>query len=77
MRLIYCLLILLCPYINKAQISPMQALTIGDAMPGIVCNNVLNYPGTSIGLSSFKGKLMILDFMLTTCSSCLQKITTF
>lgn len=77
MRLIYCLLILLCPYINKAQISPMQALTIGDAMPGIVCNNVLNYPGTSIDLSSFKGKLMILDFMLTTCSSCLQKLPLF
>lgn len=77
MRLIYCLMILLCPYINKAQLPPMQALTIGDAMPGIVCNNVLNYSGTSIDLSSFKGKLVILDFMLTTCSSCLQKLPLF
>jgi thiol-disulfide isomerase/thioredoxin len=77
MKLIYCLLVLLCPYINKAQPSSVKALTVGDAIPGMVYNNVLNYSGTSIDLNSFKGKLVILDFMLTTCSSCLQKLPLF
>lgn len=44
-------------------------LTVGDVMPDITFNNLVNYKSSSAKLSDFKGKLVILDFWATTCLS--------
>lgn len=51
--------------------SGIRPLTIGDTVPDLVFNNVLNYHSTTARLSDFKGKLVILDFWATWCSACL------
>jgi len=73
MKLIYCLLLLLCPYGSRAQ-GVGRELGIGDAMPRMVCSNVLNHGAASIDLGKFKGRVLVLDFMLTGCVGCLHKL---
>lgn len=54
------------------------ALKIGDQVPDITINNIINYrgadgkPTATAKLSDFKGKLLILDFWDTYCSSCIE-----
>ena len=68
MRLIYCFLLLLCPYCNRAQ----TAIHIGETVPDINIPRVYNYPDSVIQLSKLKTKLTIIDFWTTTCGSCIQ-----
>lgn len=49
-------------------------LTIGDKVPDVVLNNIINYKTNSAKLSSFNGKVIILEFFATWCSSCLKGI---
>jgi thiol-disulfide isomerase/thioredoxin len=44
---------------------------IGDKVPDIEYRHVLNYEKPSFRLSDFKGKMIIIDFWATWCSSCL------
>lgn len=61
---------MLLPLLNlSAQIKP---LGIGDVVPDIQLNNVINYPVSQIQLSSFKNKHIILDFWASWCSSCFR-----
>jgi thiol-disulfide isomerase/thioredoxin len=51
---------------------PVQkAIEIGDQVPDFVFDKLLNYSTTKAKLSDFKGKLVLLDFWSTTCTSCL------
>ncbi len=56
--------------------NPLQKpvpLNVGDALPeGIVLANAYNYPGDKISLDNFKGKLLLIDFWSTWCSSCIE-----
>jgi thiol-disulfide isomerase/thioredoxin len=45
-------------------------LKVGDALPDHTLANMINYPSKTVKLSSFKGKLLILDFWSTSCVSC-------
>jgi len=54
----------------KAQ--TIRPLNIGDTVPDIVLHNVINYKDSVIRLSEFKGKLVILDFWATWCTSCID-----
>jgi len=50
----------------------IQSLTIGDKVPDIIFENVLNYKSKKAKLSDFRGKLVILDMWSTWCTSCIE-----
>ena len=50
----------------------VKTLTAGDHCPDVLVKNIINYPVSSARLSGFKSKLVILDFLTTTCSSCIR-----
>jgi thiol-disulfide isomerase/thioredoxin len=63
---------LLCSFVATAQEMPGDSmLRIGDKVPELYFNKVLNYPGGKARLSDFKGKLVILSFWNSYCSSCI------
>ena len=61
---------MLLPVLSRAQSASIKPLTVGDRVPEIVFNQVINYKTPVAVLSDFKGKLVILDFWATTCMSC-------
>lgn len=74
MKCIYCLLLMLCPYLSRAQTPVLNSISPGDKVPDIVFTNMLNCKNTTAKLSHFKGKLVILDFWATWCSNCYKKL---
>lgn len=50
----------------------IKPLSIGDVVPEILFENVLNYKSKKAKLSDFRGKLVILDMWSTWCSSCIE-----
>lgn len=69
MKLIYCLMILLWPFISREQ--TVRPLNIGDTVPNIEINSIINYKTKTANLSDFKGDLILLDFWSTWCSACI------
>jgi thiol-disulfide isomerase/thioredoxin len=55
----------------------VKALTIGDKAPDIIISNVYNSSVSKMHLSDLKGKLVILDFMATTCVPCIKVLPRF
>lgn len=54
-----------------------QGLTVGDSCPDLPINNILNHTSTSAKVSDYGDKLLILDFMNTSCSSCIKVLPRF
>src|SRR5690242_1306687 len=50
----------------------INPLTIGDKVPDIEFDNVINYPTKTARLSDFKSKLTILDFWSSSCTACID-----
>ncbi len=61
----------LCSLVGGTSAQP-KALTIGDPVPDFAFR-VLNYDQDSVRLSDFRGKLLILDFWSTWCSTCIEQ----
>lgn len=65
-------LAVLCLFLSNAARAQTTALKIGDQVPDITINNIINYKSSSAKLSDFRGKLLILDFWATWCGACLN-----
>lgn len=63
-------MMLFLPFFAAGQKS--KALTIGDKVPDFDFNHLINYKRSSSKLSEFKGKLVILDFWASYCTTCLN-----
>lgn len=52
--------------------SSAQEIKIGNTIPDITINHVMNYSSSSIRLSEFRGKLLLLDFWGHGCHACVS-----
>ena len=75
MKLIYCLMILLWPFVSTGQ--TYKTLNIGDKMPDITLAPIINYPVSKTNFSHLKDKLVLFDFMTTGCASCIAALPRF
>lgn len=58
-------------YGQPALVSGIAELHIGDQVPDILIDKIINNDKRSIRTSDYKDKLLILDFWDTSCSSCI------
>ncbi len=49
-----------------------QAAVLGRELPDITFHNVINYKDSVFRLSDFRGKMVIIDFWATWCTSCIK-----
>jgi len=49
----------------------LSALKVGEQVPDVLLKNVLNQASSSVKLSDFRGKVILLDFWATWCSACI------
>jgi thiol-disulfide isomerase/thioredoxin len=73
MKLKTCLMAALCLLLqaNAQTKSTHQFLTVGDQVPDILITSIINSNFKTARISDYKGKILILDFWNTWCSSCI------
>lgn len=63
---------LLLLFVTFSISSSSQALQIGDKVPDVVLQHIINYEKPSLRLSDLKKKLVLLDFWGTGCKACIK-----
>jgi thiol-disulfide isomerase/thioredoxin len=53
---------------------PAGPLKIGDKVPDLTISNIMNYKTSTVKMSDFRGKLLVLDFWASWCKACLEFI---
>lgn len=70
-RLFFFILILIIFSSRSLVIAQVKPVKIGEKVPDFVFQEILNYSKEKASISDFRGKLLILDFWSTYCSSCI------
>ena len=67
---------LLCTLLSSCQPPRITdpPFKIGDHLPAFTASGVLNHQTGSFSLSDYKDKLLILDFMATSCIGCIRSL---
>lgn len=73
MKCIHCLLLLLCPYFSKQQ----GILKVGDQVPAALLHTIQTQQGNSLASLQQHNKWIVLDFMASTCASCIKLLPSF
>ncbi|MGF7080444.1 TlpA family protein disulfide reductase [Mucilaginibacter sp. UYCu711] len=75
MKLKICLVGLFCLFFKVIALAQTNThtLKVGDLVSDITIKNIIGYPNERKKLSDLKGKLVLLDFWATWCSSCIVK----
>lgn len=55
-------------------VSGIAELKIGDEVPDILIDNIINNDKRSIRTADYKDKLLVLDFWDTTCATCIESM---
>jgi len=74
MKYIIGLVAMLLPILSSAQAPPVKTLTVGDTVPDITFQKVINSNDTILNLSDFKDKFIILDFWAVWCGACISEL---
>jgi thiol-disulfide isomerase/thioredoxin len=74
MKYIIGLVAMLLPILSSAQAPPVKTLTVGDTVPDITFQKVINSNDTILNLSDFKDKFIILDFWAVWCGACISAL---
>lgn len=62
---------------NTGTLSSSQELTVGNTVPDITIDNIINYKSSSANFRSLRGKWVLIDFWGRTCSSCISALPNF
>ncbi|HEX5149987.1 MAG TPA: hypothetical protein VFW07_00990 [Parafilimonas sp.] len=73
MKLKYCLLAMLL-LLLEAKALPVRPLSIGDRIPPLHLSNIVNAGYESSNTATWKSKLLVFDFMATTCKGCIMAL---
>jgi thiol-disulfide isomerase/thioredoxin len=68
------LIILLADVLSYGQNGKKKPLAKGQLLPELTLTPVLNNPSTSIRLSDYNDRLLILDFWSTICGTCIEEM---
>lgn len=53
-------------------IAQSKTLGVGDRLPNVTFNNVINYEKSEVNFSEFAGKFIILEFWSPSCTACIK-----